>query len=132
MKNVVLPRFDDKHTLRHTLCLTLHQTHFLLDPCWGTAWFLLEAAVATGTIHIFLTPHWIYRAGCILIQNMGSIWVENLVQLYSNALVVLELSSIKWPSTGLLRHSLEGLMENTKSSHLPSWKDKQIHYDVRI
>ena len=93
VKNM-LPKFDDRYKLMPALCMPLHQTHFLLNPCWGTAWYLLEASVATGTIHVYLTPHWIYRAGCILIQNMGSIWVENLVQLYSNALVVLELSSI--------------------------------------
>ncbi|KAH7117888.1 hypothetical protein B0J11DRAFT_94821 [Dendryphion nanum] len=128
----LLPRFDERHKLRPTLCLPLHQTHLLLNPCWGSAWYVLEAAVCVGSMHVFLTPHWVYRAGCVLIQNMGSIWVENLVQLYANALVVLELSSAKWPSTGGLKDSLMGLMEHTKSKCRPAWENKHTHFDVRI
>lgn len=128
----LLPRFDEHAGLSPGLRLALHQTHLLLNPCWGSAWHVLEAVVSVGTIHVFLTPHWVYRAGCVLIQNMPSIWVENLVQLYANALVVLELSSTKWPSTGLLRDSLVDLMNHMKTKYRPAWENKQLHYDVRI
>jgi hypothetical protein len=94
---------------------------------------VLEAVVSSGSIHTFLTPQWVYRAGCVLIQNMPSIYGGNLIQLYSNALVVLELSSGKWPSTGILRDSLVALMQHTKEKVRPDWKNGGLQlFDVRI
>jgi hypothetical protein len=113
--------------------MVLHQTHLLLNPCWGSAWHVLEAVVSQGTIHISLTPHWVYRAGCVLVENLPKIWEVNLIQLYSNALVILELSSSKWPNTGVLKDSLVGLMELMKTKHQPHWQAKGVQlYDVRL
>ncbi|KAF2477496.1 uncharacterized protein BDR25DRAFT_249503 [Lindgomyces ingoldianus] len=105
------------------LRLALHQTYLLLNPCWATAWHVLESVVAHGCIHIYLTPHWVYRAGTILIQNMSTIDKENLMQLYSNALVMLEVSQQKWQGSGALATSLEGLLNQmkTKSGPGPDW-----------
>jgi hypothetical protein len=97
-----------------------------------SAWYVLEAVVSQGSIHVFTTPHWVYRAGCVLIQKMPEIWEGNLIQLYSNALVVLELSSGKWPSTGLLTDSLVELMQHMKQKHRPAWAETLQLHDVRI
>ncbi|KAF2657279.1 hypothetical protein K491DRAFT_343774 [Lophiostoma macrostomum CBS 122681] len=118
-----LPALDDRNELKPGLRMALHQTHLLLTPCWGTAWHVLDAAVSSDSIHTFLTPQWVYRAGCVLIQNMPNIYGGNLIQLYSNALVVLELSSGKWPSTGILRDSLVELMQHTKAQVRPPWEN---------
>jgi hypothetical protein len=132
-----LPPFDTPSfatpQMHPALRLTLHQTHLLLNPCWGTAFNVLEAVVAAGSIHIFLTPHWVYRAGCVLIQHMPDLWGGNLIQLYSNALVVLELSSGKWPSSSLLRDSLVDLMQHMKKKSRPYWDASGLTLgDVRL
>lgn len=81
---------------------------------------------------MFVTPHWVYRAGTVLIQNMPSIFGGNLIQLYSNALLVLELSSWKWPSSATLSASLVDLMQQMKIKYQPEWSDKVQLGDVRI
>jgi hypothetical protein len=53
---------------------------------------------------------------------MPTIYGEDFIQLYSNALVVLELSSSKWPSTGVLRDSLDDLVQQTKPRAEPIWR----------
>lgn len=88
--------------------------------------------VSLGGIHVFVTPHWVYRAGTVLIQNMPSIFGGNLIQLYSNALLVLELSSWKWPSSATLSASLVDLMQQMKIKYQPEWSDKVQLGDVRI
>jgi hypothetical protein len=129
----LLPRLDDRSELDPSLRLVLHQTHLLLNPCWGTAWHVLEAVVSTGTIHIFLTPHWVYRAGCVLVENLPHIWQENLIHLYSNALVILELSSTNWPNTGVLKISLVRLMDAMKTKCQPLWAAQGVQLsDVRL
>jgi hypothetical protein len=91
-----------------------------------------EAVVSLGGIHVFVTPHWVYRAGCVLIQNIPEIFGGNLIQLYSNALLVLELSSWKWPSSATLSASLVNLMTHMKRKYHPAWSDKLQHGDVCI
>ncbi|PSN74611.1 hypothetical protein BS50DRAFT_19803 [Corynespora cassiicola Philippines] len=127
-----LPLLDEKAELLPTLRMALHQTHLLINPCWGSAWYVLEAVVSNGSIHTFLTPHWVYRAGTVLIQNMPSILGGNLIQLYSNALVVLELSSSKWPSSAALSASLADLMQHMKTKYRPEWENTLTNADVRI
>lgn len=129
----LLPRLDELSQLNPGLRTALHETHLLLNPCWGSAWHVLEAAVSQGAIHIFTTPHWVYRAGCVLVENMPNIFELNLVQLYSNALVILELSSSKWPNTGVLRDSLVDLMQRMKTKYRPHWEATGVQlYDVRL
>src|SRR5207253_10129551 len=49
-----LPLLDEFSTLRSSfLRMSLHQTHLLLNPCWGSAWHVLEAVVAKGSFHVF-------------------------------------------------------------------------------
>jgi hypothetical protein len=91
-----------------------------------------EAVVSLGGIHVFTTPHWVYRAGTVLIQNMPAIFGGNLIQLYSNALLVLELSSWKWPSSATLSASLVDLMQHMKMKYRPDWSDTLQQGDVRI
>ncbi|EUC36357.1 hypothetical protein COCCADRAFT_88441 [Bipolaris zeicola 26-R-13] len=128
----LLPLFDEKDELVPLLRITLHITHLLLNPCWGSAWHVLEAVVSCGSVHLCLTPHWVYRAGAVLIQSMPSIFGGNLIQLYSNALLVLELSSWKWPSSAALSASLVDLMQHMKKKYQPDWLDKLQHGGVRI
>jgi len=112
--------------------MTIHQTHLLINPFWGSAWHVLEAVVAWDSIHIFLTPHWVYRAGCMLIQNMPTIYGVDLIQLYSNALVVLELSSRKWSSSAALSASLTDLMKHLKTKFRPVWEDTLECGDLKL
>jgi hypothetical protein len=145
----LLPRFDDRAELLPIVRISLHMTALLLDPQWGCAWHVLyvfslfrmsvaanalsrEAVVSLGGIHVFVTPHWVYRAGTVLIQHMPNILGGNLIQLYSNALLVLELSSWKWPSSATLSASLSDLMQHMKMKFRPEWSDKLQHGDVRI
>ncbi|CAN9165101.1 unnamed protein product [Alternaria alternata] len=128
----LLPLFDEKDELLPVIRITLHITHLLLNPCWGSAWHVLEAVVSFGGIHVFVTPHWVYRAGTVLIQNMPAIFGGNLIQLYSNALLVLELSSWRWPSSAALSASLVDLMQHMKTKYRPDWSDKLQQGDVRI
>ncbi|EUC48161.1 hypothetical protein COCMIDRAFT_88017 [Bipolaris oryzae ATCC 44560] len=128
----LLPLFDEKDELIPVLRISLHATHLLLNPCWGSAWHVLEAVVSCGSIHIFMTPYWVHYAGTVLIQNMPSIFGGNLIQLYSNALLVLELSSWKWPSSAALSASLVDLMQHMKTKYQPDWSDKLQHGGVRI
>jgi hypothetical protein len=121
----LLPSFDQPAQLNPGLRMIIHQTHLLINPCWGSAWHVLECVVAWDAIHIFLTPHWVYRAGCMLIQNMPQIYGVDLVQLYSNALVVLELSSRKWPSSASLSASLTEVMQHLKTKFRLSWEDTE-------
>ena len=91
--------------------------------------YVLEAVVSLGSIHIFLTPHWVYRAGALLIEFMPQVYPENLIQLYANALVVLTVSSWKWPSSAALFTSLSDLMQQAKAKH-PDWASKgMIHFE---
>lgn len=117
-----LPPLDVNSLVSPTLRMALHQTHLVLNPKWGSAWYVLEAVVSSGGIHTFLTPHWVYRAGTILIQNMPHILPENLIQLYSNALVVLELSSWKWSSSQDLSASLSETMRHMITKVQPEWQ----------
>ncbi|KAA8617576.1 Zn-clus domain-containing protein [Pyrenophora tritici-repentis] len=128
----LLPLFDERDELLPAIRITLHMTHLLLNPCWGSAWHVLEAVVSFGGIHVFVTPHWVYRAGTVLIQNIPAIFGGNLIQLYSNALLVLELSSWKWPSSAALSASLVDLMQHMKTKYRPDWSDKLQQGDVRI
>jgi hypothetical protein len=93
---------------------------------------LREAVVSLGGVHVYVTPHWVYRAGTVLIQNIPAIFGGNLIQLYSNALLVLELSSWKWPSSASLSASLVDLMKHMKLKYRPDWSEKLQHGDVRI
>lgn len=144
-----LPPLDERATLLPIVRIALHMTHLLLNPVWGSAWHVLyvfvypcwifllttdsrEAVVSLGGIHVFVTPHWVYRAGTVLIQNIPSIFGGNLIQLYSNALLVLELSSWKWPSSATLSASLVDLMQQMKIKYQPDWSDKLQSGDVRI
>jgi hypothetical protein len=127
-----LPPLDEKGVLLPGLSMALHQTHLLCNPCWGSAWYVLETIVSSGNIHNFLTPHWVYRAGTVLIQNMPHILKVNLIQLYSNALVILELSSWKWPSSATLSASLSETMAQMVSLTRPDWQGTLVNYDVRL
>ncbi|KAI4637607.1 hypothetical protein J4E83_000424 [Alternaria metachromatica] len=126
----LLPLFDERDELLPVIRITLHITHLLLNPCWGSAWHVLEAVVSFGGIHVFVTPHWVYRAGTVLIQNMPAIFGGNLIQLYSNALLVLELSSWRWPSSAALSASLVDLMQHMKTKYRPDWSDKLQQGDM--
>ncbi|KAF2819376.1 hypothetical protein CC86DRAFT_307077 [Ophiobolus disseminans] len=128
----LLPPLDEKAELLPIVRISLHMTHLLLNPVWGSAWHVLEAVVSLGGIHVFVTPHWVYRAGTVLIQNIPKIFGGNLIQLYSNALLVLELSSWKWPSSASLSESLIDLMQHMKKKYQPDWSDKLQQGDVRI
>jgi hypothetical protein len=112
-------------TVEFFICLTNHSLT-------SSTRHVLEAVVSLGGIHVFLTPHWVYRAGTVLIQNMPAIYGGNLIQLYSNALLVLELSSWKWPSSAALKASLADLMVHMKSKHRPDWANTLQQGDVRI
>lgn len=37
----LLPLFDEKDELLPVIRITLHMTHLLLNPCWGSAWHVL-------------------------------------------------------------------------------------------
>ncbi|KAF2634640.1 hypothetical protein P280DRAFT_474515 [Massarina eburnea CBS 473.64] len=126
-----LPLLDQKSELIPGLRMALHQTHLVLNPKWGSAYYVLEAVVSSGCVHNFLTPHWVYRAGTILIQNMPHILPGNLVQLYSNALIVLELSSWKWGSSAALSASLSETMQAMIAKVQPEWQGTVTHYDIR-
>lgn len=128
----LLPLLDEFHHHLPIVRIVLHMTHLLLNPVWGSAWYVLEAVVSLGGIHVFVTPQWVYRAGTVLIQNMPAILGGNLIQLYSNALLVLELSSWKWPSSAALAASLVDLMQNMKLKYRPDWSDTLQSGDVRI
>jgi hypothetical protein len=147
----LLPRLDERAELLPIVRISLHTTHLLLNPVWGSAWHVLyvsylifvddkpvpnshhrEAVVSLGGIHVCTTPHWVYRAGTVLIQNMPAIFGGNLIQLYSNALLVLELSSWKWPSSAALSASLVDLMKHMKMKYRPDWSDTLQQGDVRI
>ncbi|KAF2624784.1 hypothetical protein BU25DRAFT_134098 [Macroventuria anomochaeta] len=128
----LLPRLDEKAELLPVVRIALHTTVLLLDPSWGSAWYVLEAVVSLGGTYTFLTPHWVYRAGTIIIQNMPEIYEGNVIQLYSNTVHVLELSSWKWPSSAALNASLADLMTHMKSKYRPNWADKLRLGDVRI
>lgn len=128
----LLPPLDEKAELLPIMRITLHMTHMLCNPCWGSAWHVLEAVVSLGGVHVFITPHWVYRAGSVLIQNIPAIFGGNLIQLYSNALLVLELSSWKWPSSAALSASLVDLMTEMKTKFRPDWSDTLQSGDVRI
>ncbi len=93
---------------------------------------MLEAVVSLGGTYTFLTPHWVYRAGTIVIHNMSEIYEGNFIQLYSNTVHVLELSSWKWPSSAALNASLADLMTHMKSKFRISWDGKLQLGDVRI
>jgi hypothetical protein len=41
--------------------------------------YVLEAVVSLGGTYTFLTPHWVYRAGTIIIQNMPEIYEANVM-----------------------------------------------------
>ncbi|KAH8724326.1 hypothetical protein GQ44DRAFT_285997 [Phaeosphaeriaceae sp. PMI808] len=128
----LLPLLDERAELLPIVRISLHMTHLLLNPVWGSAWHVLEAVVSLGGVHVFVTPHWVYRAGTVLIQNMPAIFGGNLIQLYSNALLVLELSSWKWPSSATLSASLVDLMTHMKIKYRPDWSDTLQQGDVRI
>ncbi|KAI8942191.1 hypothetical protein NX059_000277 [Plenodomus lindquistii] len=128
----LLPLLDNKNEHLPIVRIVLHQTHLLLNPVWQTAWSFLEAVVSIGGIHVFMTPQWVYRAGTILIQGMPNIIGGNLIQLYSNALLVLELSSWKWPSSAALAASLVDLMRTMKDVYKPEWSGKLVSGDVHI
>lgn len=128
----LLPLLDEKAELLPIVRIALHTTHLLLNPVWGSAWHVLEAVVSLGGIHVYLTPHWVYRAGTVLIQNIPAIFGGNLIHLYSNALLVLELSSWQWPSSAALSASLVNLMQHMKTKYRPDWSDKLQQGDVRI
>jgi hypothetical protein len=63
---------------------------------------------------------------------MPAIFGGNLIQLYSNALLVLELSSWKWPSSATLSASLVDLMTDMKTKYQPDWSGTLQQGDVRI
>ena len=94
--------------------------------------YVLEAVVSLGGTYTFLTPHWVYRAGTNILQNMPTIYEADVIQLYSNTVHVLELSSWKWPSSAALNASLADLMTHLKSKYRPNWADKLRLGDVRI
>ena len=90
--------------------------------------YVLEAIVSLGSIHIFLTPHWVYRAAALLIDFLPEVYHEDLTQLYANAHIVLAFASWKWPSSSALSNSLSELMRQAKAKH-PEWASKSlIHF----
>ncbi|KAF2277039.1 uncharacterized protein EI97DRAFT_375495 [Westerdykella ornata] len=129
----LLPRLDETDELsRHPwLRIVLHQTHLLMNPIWQCAWFVLEAVVSQGGFHTFLTPHWVYRAGCVLLDKINEVYFEYLAQLYSNALVALELSSVKWPNVSLLKGSLVDLLKTMKTKAYWGHKE-QTYFDLTL
>jgi hypothetical protein len=68
----------------------------------------------------------------VLIQNIYKLHGGDLIQLYSNALVVLELSSWKWPSSAMLAASLIDLMSQMKKHFRIDWSDRYSLGEVRI
>jgi hypothetical protein len=103
------------------LVLALYQTYLLMSPSWASAWHVLESVVAHGCIHIYLTPHWVYRAATLLIQNITIVDKENLMTLFSNAVVLLEILERKWPGSGALTASLYDVLNQTRSKKRPEW-----------
>jgi hypothetical protein len=37
----LLPRLDERAELLPMVRISLHMTHLLLNPCWGSAWHVL-------------------------------------------------------------------------------------------
>lgn len=68
----------------------------------------------------------------MLIQNIYKLHGGDLIRLYSNALVVLELSSWKWPSSAMLAASLIDLMSQMKKHFRIDWSDRYSLGEVRI
>jgi hypothetical protein len=56
----LLPLFDEKDELLPVIRITLHMTHLLLNPCWGSAWHVLYVAF-TQTPYLTLT---MMQRGC--------------------------------------------------------------------
>ena len=42
----LLPLFDERDELLPVIRITLHITHLLLNPCWGSAWHVLYVRTA--------------------------------------------------------------------------------------
>lgn len=129
-----LPPLDLKWELPPSLRLILYQTRLLFDPRWQTAWQMLEAVVAIGSIHIYVTPHWVYRAATVVIkENWRDFHPEDVIHLYSNALVVLQTSSWKWESAAALAGSLENLMQQKRLKTAGDlWDKTHTVHDVRF
>lgn len=51
----LLPLFDEKDELIPILRISLHITHFVLNPCWGSAWHVLYVPPPTHPISPFPT-----------------------------------------------------------------------------
>lgn len=129
-----LPLLDTKYQLPPSLRLILHQTHLLFTPLWQTAWEVLESVITIGSIHTFVTPHWVYRALTIIIkEDWSQFHPEDVIHLYSNALVVLETSSWKWESGAALAGSLEIMMQQKRRKTTGELWDKTYTVnDVRL
>lgn len=125
---------DVSYQLPPSLRLILHQTHLLMSPVWQTAWHVLESVITIGAIHIFVTPHWVYQALTIIInEDWSEFHPEDVIHLYSNALVVLETSSWKWESGTALAGSLENMMLQKRRKTTGDFWDKTYTVnDVRI
>ncbi|KAF1972810.1 hypothetical protein BU23DRAFT_466577, partial [Bimuria novae-zelandiae CBS 107.79] len=129
-----LPLLDTKAQLPPSLRLILSQTHLLFNPVWQAAQETLDSAVMTGSIHTYVTPHWVYRAFTSLFKTD---WTDfhplDITQMYFNALVILEKSSWKWESAAPLGGSLKTLMQQKKSTMTGDlWDKPWILHDVSI
>jgi hypothetical protein len=85
----------------------LYETRLLLDPQPATAACLLRIQAHPRFIHTFLTPHWTYRAGMILVEgtySLGASFVDHM-EAISTCMVILDRASLRWKGAAALRDS---------------------------
>jgi hypothetical protein len=52
----LLPLLDEKAELLPVVRIALHTTHLLLNPCWGSAWYVTPFSSLQISTRVYLLP----------------------------------------------------------------------------
>lgn len=105
-----------------------HETRLLIHPNDATsAARLLAIYTQPHYVRTFLSSHWAYRAGVVVVSeqlrqenqlqvsstSMSWRWSAAASQAYGDCLVFLEQVSRRWPSAGALKRSLQSFVSSS-------------------
>jgi hypothetical protein len=100
--------------LHPNICATLSETRLMLKPSSSVAVHLISAYSEYGYIATFLTPHWVHKAGSLIVDAIAtaeSPVKAELIQAYGNAVALLGKWSGRWEGASTLLKCLQSRLK---------------------
>lgn len=97
------------HSRSPDLLAVVYETQLLLDPSPEKAAQLLKGYIHPRSTYTFLTAHWAYRSGMILLNEkyVDGVFRPGFVSAFRACIIILERGAVRWDSAAALGESIK-------------------------